>query len=164
MPTLPSGQSFGAQLSRAGVWDVSFDPFRIAEHFYEKSNIPLPKNPKQIYDYFEPFFLLAAKSIARLAPRIKIECAIDDVNNALEFIHHSPDITHTGHDRPLEFPVNYDRIHLSNIPSVERSILGRYLLLIYLAGTTSAATCPQFSIASLCSKQSHTPMSRLPAS
>lgn len=102
--------------SRAGVWDVSFDPFSIAEKFYERVKIPQPENPTQIYDYFEPFFMHTAKAFGQLAKDIKIECNIDDCMAVLEEIRHAPKVLAKDVARPEEFPILYDRIHLSNIP------------------------------------------------
>lgn len=102
--------------SRAGVWDVSFDPFSIAEKFYGKVEIPQPKEPTQVYDYFEPFFVHTAKAFGQLAKDIKVECNIDDCMAALEEIRYASKILAKDVARPEEFPIMYDRIHLSNIP------------------------------------------------
>lgn len=101
---------------RAGVWDVSFDPFSIAEKFYENVKIPEPERPTQLYDYFEPFFMHTAKAFSQIGSNTKIECNIDDCLGALEEIRFSDKIVHKGVDRPDKFPRTYDRIHLSNIP------------------------------------------------
>lgn len=102
--------------SRANVWDVSFDPFSIAEKFYEKVDIPVPEEPTQLYDYFEPFFTQTAKAFAQLTKDIKVECDIGDCMAGLEQIRYSHKILATDVRRPEEFPITYDRIHLSNIP------------------------------------------------
>lgn len=102
--------------SRAGVWDVSFDPFSIADKFYEKVKITQPEKPTQIYDYFEPFFMHTAKAFGQLAKDIRVEFNIGDCMAALEEIRHAPKVLASDVARPKEFPIYYDRIHMSNIP------------------------------------------------
>lgn len=102
--------------SRSGVWNVAFDPFSIAEKFYENVKIPQPKKPTQIYDYFEPFFVHTAKAFSQLAKDIKVEFNIDDCMAALEEIRYAPKVLARDIARPEAFPICYDRIQLSNTP------------------------------------------------
>lgn len=57
-----------------------------------------------------------AEAFGQLANDIKVEFSIDDCMLALEQIRYSTKIVASDVKRPEEFPVAYDRIHLSNIP------------------------------------------------
>lgn len=103
-------------VDRAGQWDVSFDPFSIAEMLYAGIDFPAPEEPTQIYDYFEPLFLFAVESLRHLGENVKVEFNIDDCCSTLEEIRFSDKVVLQDVQRPVEFPRVYDRIHLNNIP------------------------------------------------
>jgi hypothetical protein len=59
------------------------------------------------------FFLEAAKAIQYLGVRLQVEAILGDYVDAAEKIQFS---LYDAEARPKEFPVLYDRIHLSNVP------------------------------------------------
>lgn len=103
-------------VNRAGVWDVSFDPFSFVEMFYDKVDMSLPQEPTQLYDYIGPLFITIASSLNHFGGMFKIELNIGDCCGALEEIRYGSKASRRDVERPMGFPRIYDTIHLSNLP------------------------------------------------
>lgn len=103
-------------VNRAGVWDVSFDPFSFVGMLYGGVEISLPQEPTQLYDYFEPLLIRIADSLHHLGDIFKIEMNVGDCCGALEEIRYASKVFRRDVERPMDFPRTYDTIHLSNLP------------------------------------------------
>jgi len=93
--------------------DVAFDPFASASHFPYNEVSNKPKNPDRLYEHMAPFFIGAAKAIKHLEGRFKVEVVLGDYAEVAEKICFD---LYSEDARPKEFPVLFDRIHLSNVP------------------------------------------------
>jgi hypothetical protein len=105
-----------ADLRGKEMFDVGFDPFEsVNNHFPYDEVSNKPRNPDRLFEHMKPFFLDAAKAIGYLGDRLKVEAILGDYVDVAEKIEFGLFDTST---RPKEFPILYDRIHLSNVPYV----------------------------------------------
>jgi hypothetical protein len=103
-----------ADLEGKQLFDVDFDPFEsIDNHFPYDEVSTKPVNPDRLFEHMRSFFLEAAKAIQYLGVRLKVEAILGDYVDVAEKNQFS---LYDAEARPKEFPVLYDRIHLSNVP------------------------------------------------
>lgn len=70
-------------------------------------------NPDRLFEHMKAFFLEAAKAIGYLGEKLKVEAILGDYVDVAEKIQFG---LYDAEVRPKEFPILYDRIHLSNVP------------------------------------------------
>lgn len=100
-------------------FDVGFDPFEALDHFPYDEVSTKPRNPDRLYDHMAPFFIDTAKAIKQLKGRLQVEAILGDYADVAEKIQFGLFKDMAGEDRcSKDFPVLFDRIHLSNVPYV----------------------------------------------
>lgn len=109
-------------------FDIGTDAFSALESLGpEFETLPTKaKNPERLFDYFAPFFIDFAQSIKYLKGRLQVEAMHGDyvdVAEKLRFeLYRDEDSSVSSETsistiiRRKDFPVLYDRIHLSNVP------------------------------------------------
>jgi hypothetical protein len=102
-----------ADLQGKHMFDLGFNPFEAIDHFAYLEVQTKPNRPDRLFEHMKPFFLEAAKAIEYLGERLKVEAILGDYVDVAEKIQFGLYETVT---RPKEFPILYDRIHLSNVP------------------------------------------------
>lgn len=103
-----------ADLMRKELFDLGFDPFEsIENHFPYDEVSSKPVRPDRLVEHMKPFFLNAAKAIGSLSERFRVEAILGDYVEVAEKIQHG---LYDAQTRPKEFPVLYERVHLSNVP------------------------------------------------
>ena len=91
---------------------LCFDPFdAVKNHAFPRSLFRGGKNPTKLYDWFAPFFKKVATAIRQLRDRMVIEVSCGELFDVLENIQYE-----TPRRRENDLPLNYDRIHMSNVP------------------------------------------------
>ncbi|KUJ24365.1 uncharacterized protein LY89DRAFT_19491 [Mollisia scopiformis] len=118
-------------------YDIGHDPFQARESFEDKTLPSQPLKPSRLYDYLSPFFQDVANAIKHLRGRIQVEAMLGDFVDTAESIrfglYHDKDDTSpsssiiTTNSRPRDFPILYDRIHLSNVPDYMGGHLSTFL-------------------------------------
>lgn len=107
--------------------DFGHDPYEAAEKFSVENLVP--KNPEKLYDYMLPFFSEMAKALVVLEGRLEVEVILGDCVDVAEQLRfglfptfgesNGEDGNVTGFEtRPEHYPTSFNRIHLSNVPSV----------------------------------------------
>ncbi|KAI9645883.1 hypothetical protein NHQ30_005319 [Ciborinia camelliae] len=120
-------------------YDVGTDPFSALESLAPGfETLPTKtKNPTRLYDYFAPFFIDAAQSIKYLKGRLQVEAIHGDYVDIAEKLRFklyrdedssdSQEVTASKIIRRKEFPILYDRVHLSNVPDYMGGHLSTFL-------------------------------------
>ena len=103
--------------------DFAFWPFDLVTEFYDETNLEQPRNATRLYDYVAPFFIETAKAINYLDGRLSVEMILGDCTEVLErlqygLLSHRNSESVPEHGERKALPTTFDRIHLSNIPSV----------------------------------------------
>ena len=103
------------------AFDVGFDPFEELDRFPYDEVSTKPRNPDRLFDHIAPFFIDAAKAIKQLEGRFLVEAILGDyadVAEKIQFGLYKGTAVGGGREdlRPRDFPVLFDRIHLSNVP------------------------------------------------
>jgi hypothetical protein len=101
-----------SDLQGKALFDVGYDPFESLDHFPYDEVTSKPLRPDRLFEHMKPFFLDAAAAFEYLGERLKIEAVLGDYVDFAEKVQFGL----CDPIRPEEFPVLYDRIHLSNIP------------------------------------------------
>jgi hypothetical protein len=102
-----------SDLQGKALFDVGYDPFESLDHFPYDEVTSKPMKPDRLFEHMKPFFLDAAKAIEHLGERLKIEAVLGDYVDFAEKVQFG---LYDPGARPAEFPVLYERIHLSNVP------------------------------------------------
>ena len=97
-----------------------FNPFSLADHFYVKTELEVPKEPTCLYDYVAPFFVDVASAIKLLGTRLSVDVVHGEMTAVMEKMRYG---FLDGHEDPehnapegKKSPTKYDRVHMSNIP------------------------------------------------
>lgn len=125
--------------------DFGHDPYEAAERFTDE--VLVAKNPEKLYDYMVPFFRETAKALVVLEGRLEVEIILGDCVDVAEQLRFGLFPTcgdPTGENgevsnfevRPEHFPTSFNRIHLSNVPSVTTWSHFKFRMLTILTETT----------------------------
>ncbi|KAJ9608859.1 hypothetical protein H2200_006630 [Cladophialophora chaetospira] len=96
---------------RDNVSEMYPEPWRLLEDLYVVTMAPLPEDPKSLFEYVAPFFMVVAQILASLRDRMTVRVSVGDVVDQLE------DLRPSMQSEPAERTQGlFDRIHLSNKP------------------------------------------------
>jgi hypothetical protein len=102
---------------------INHDPFIVLAE--QAPRAEPPQHATQLYDYAFTSFTDVSKAISQLKSRFAIEFISAELTKAMEQIRHGTLQHREGRAlndlKVAKFPQRYDRIHLSNIPSVSHT-------------------------------------------
>jgi hypothetical protein len=105
------------------TYDLGFDLFKCEVHFPADEMVTKPSKPDRLFDHMSPFFTEVANAIKFLGSRLQVEVVLgdyvdiaDQINHSLYNTSHSGTGTDSGLSSSSDFPSQYDRVHLSNVP------------------------------------------------
>lgn len=100
-------------------YDLGHNPFDAIRALGDRKLPAQSRSTRRLYDYVAPFFVEVADGLRQMAGRVCVEVTLGDCLDVAEKIHHGvygPVTGDSSEVRPSDFPVRYDKIHLSNIP------------------------------------------------